>query len=191
MNAHSTSSPVENVRSSGTTFLGQALLMVLCALGVLGALLAGLHFLSLAEGDQNRANSRWATSLSDFHLEHFYKIQKEQLELRLNELAIREGLDDLVLENYRLRIAEYANRVETVHKKSAQEESEARVYEVQRDRNLRRTRWLMAGAVGFVLVIVFVMLNVIAGGRGFMAAALLVLVITLAISVNAFIPFWG
>jgi hypothetical protein len=124
-------------------------------------------------------------------LEHFYKIQKEQLELRLNELAIREDLDDLVLENYRLRIAEYASQVETVHKKSAQEESEARVYEVQRDRNLRRTRWLMAGAAGFVLVNVFVMLNVIAGGRGFMAAALLVLVIALAVSVNAFIPFWG
>lgn len=190
MEANTSSPPAESIRSAGTTYTGQALLMVFCTLGMLGALLGGLHCLGLAEGDQTQASSRWMTYLSDFHLEHFYKIQKEQLELRLNELAIHEDLDSLVLENYRLRIAEYARQIETVHKKGAQEENEAHGYEVQRDRQLQRTRWLMAGAAGFVLVIALLMLNVVSGGRGFMVGALLLLVTSLAVCGNAFVTLW-
>jgi uncharacterized protein DUF4337 len=190
MKADSNSQSAERIRSTGTAYTGQALLMILCALGMLSALLAGLHCLSLAEGAQTQATSRWVTYLSDFHLEHFYKIQKEQLELRLNELAIREDLDDLVRENYRLRIAEYANQAETVHRKGAQEENEAHAYEEQHDRNLRRTRWLMVGAAGFVLVITFLTLHVLAGGKGFMVAAMLLLVASMAVCANAFSPLW-
>ena len=190
MKITSNSQPVENMRSTGSSHTGPALLMILCVLGMLGTLLAGLHCLSLAESAQTQATGRWVVYWSDFHLEHFYKIQKEQLQLRLNELAIREDLDNLVLENYRLRIAEYAGQVETAHKKSVQEDDEAHGYEAQRDRNLRRSRWLMSGAAGFVLVLACLMLHVLAGGKGFMVAALLLVVISLAVCGNAFLQLW-
>ncbi|MGB7620993.1 MAG: DUF4337 family protein [Terriglobia bacterium] len=190
MNAIDQSTSVENGRSARRAYAVPAVLMVLCALGVLSTILAGFHFIESAERAQTLASNRWIAFLSDFQLEHFYKIQKEQLELRLNELAIREDLDDLVRENYRLRIAEYAIQMETVHKKSAQMENEAHAYELERDRNQRRTRWLMAGAAGFVLAITLLALQVLADIRGFLAAAVILLIAALAICANAFISFW-
>ncbi|MFI5173871.1 MAG: DUF4337 family protein [Terriglobia bacterium] len=190
MNAINQSTSVENGRSARRAYAVPAVLMVLCALGVLSNVLAGFHFIESAERAQTLASNRWIAFLSNFQLEHFYKIQKEQLELRLNELAIREDLDDLVRENYRLRIAEYATQMETVHKKSAQMENEAHAYELERDRSQRRTRWLMAGAAGFVLAITLLALQVLVGIRGFLAAAVILLIAALAICANAFISFW-
>jgi Domain of unknown function (DUF4337) len=190
LNAINTSRVVENSGSKHRAGAVQAVLIVFSALGVLSAVLAGLHFIEEAERTQNLAGSRWITFLSDFQLEHFYRIQKEQLELRLNELAIREDLDELVRENYRLRIAEYATQIEAVHRKSAQTENEALSYESQRDKSLRRVRWLMAGAAGFVLAITFLALAALAGIRGLMATAVVLLIATLAICANAFFTFW-
>lgn len=190
MQSSAQSPPLEVARRPGSSGTLPAVLMGICALGILSTLLANFQYLRWAEEAQVRANSQWIRSVSDFNLEHFYKIQKEQLELRLNELAVRDDLDDLVRENYRLRMTEYAAQIDAVHRRSVEAESEARTAGAQCDQGLWRARWLMAGAIGFTLAFLLLALNMIMEIRGLFPAALVMLMAAIAICLNGILSFW-
>jgi hypothetical protein len=166
------------------------ILVIVCAFGALGSVLAVLYSTESASRLQFQITQRQLAQESDSAVQHFYQIQREQLELRLNELAMQEDLDELVLNNYRLRILQYSGEIETIHKRSLSNETETRMLEGRRNSLLHRARFCIAATLGFALSIGLAAMSLLTGGRGFLAVALLCSVAGTLSILNGFIPLW-
>lgn len=168
----------------------EAVLVMLGSILLVSCVLSGFHYFQTGYNVQVQAARQWAASQSDFSVASFYKIQKEQLQLRLNELALQENLDEQVLQNYNLRIAQYSNDIESFEKTQAKLESEARTFEGRRDEALRHSQWFMAAAIGLALSIILAAMNLLAQGRGLLVFATLLLLASCAAIVNGVLLIW-
>lgn len=173
-------------RSSGA----MAVLIILSAFGALFAVLGGLRFFKSVIDAQTEATKLWTSSASESSVEQFYQIQKQQLELRLNELALEENLDDLVLDNYKLRISQYSAEIDTHQKKKLEFEKDAQNWEQQRDKASRRFRSFFLSAVGFVFAILIAALRFSVSFKGILLVSLLLTLGSLGVFLNALILFW-
>lgn len=139
---------------------------------------------------QTEAGSRWMTFSELLTKENFYKIQKEQLELRLNELAFQEKIDPHVLEIYKLRIADYGREMDAATADLSRIGSEARSWEERRARAQSQSRHFVFAAVILAFVFLVSIFTGLTESRLLLSLTLLLAVLAMAEFFNAFLLFW-
>lgn len=139
---------------------------------------------------QAQASRQWMTVSELQTKENFYKIQKEQLELRLNELAFQEKTDEHVLEIYKLRIADYGKEMDAVSADLGRIGKETRSWEERRTRTQSQSRHFVFAAV--LLAFVFLV-----SGFTWLTQSRLLLFLTFFLAAlataefsDAFLLFW-
>ncbi len=139
---------------------------------------------------EDRAVPLRAAEQSQFGVENFYHIQKEQLQLRLNELAMQKNLDDQVRDDYNLRIDQYTGKISSLQHEQTRLHAEIGSLELARNLFFRRSRWLLAGAVAFALALLTAILDLVIDNRALVVFSLLLVLAAVAIVVNGFYVFW-
>lgn len=160
------------------------------ALLILVSSLLALRYSGLAQDSQLEANYQWLDFYAFKNQENLYRIQKEQLELRLNELAVLNDNDNHILEIYKIRIAAYSKEMDAAGNARNRTENEARRWETNSRRAGLHSRHLLVAALMFALVIVLALWTSAAGRKLFWAATLLSTAVALWEFMNAFLLRW-
>ncbi len=165
-------------------------LISVCAIGVMLSVLGALQLIQRTSAfNEDLSNRQWEAQAQS-SLSHFYQVQKEQLQLRLNELAFEEKLDDQVVQNYTLRINQYTNEIAGLEKKQTEFEEESHALESRRDRQSRLARWLLGGAMALTLTLLAIVMGSAIGSRILAVLAWLLFLGTVAMESFGLLVYW-
>ncbi|MDD5544185.1 MAG: DUF4337 family protein [Acidobacteriia bacterium] len=159
-------------------------LEVLCCLLALFTVLGSFYFNQKVQTLAALIEQKTVAAETGSAVQHIYKIQKDQLELRLNELAIDEKSDEDVLGNYKMRIAQYGTDVDRLAAEHQQAEAEIAALETRHLNALRRYQWLLGATAAFLMSILLTAWNLQTGRASVLAAALSLSVIALTLTMN-------